>query len=201
MQGGGGTRIIGTQTLRDVPKAHCTLQLKYLYYAYLLYRAIMQKSHKQLSKFLSYVLRHHPETIGLQLDEHGWVDIEELQEKAAAHDVALDQESLYRIVATNPKQRFAYQNHKIRASQGHSIAIDTGYVPQQPPEVLFHGTTMQALPNILETGIEKKRQTTCASEHRPGHSHPGRPTARQTLCVKSACWKNACSTFPVFSFR
>jgi len=85
----------------------------------------------RISKHLSFVLRHLPESIGITLDAHGWTDIATLIRQMNAHGTALDRALLDHIVATNPKQRFAYGagGSKIRANQGHSIAIDLAYSP------------------------------------------------------------------------
>lgn len=118
-------------------------------------------SDKQLthiSKFLSLVLRHQPETIGIQLDRNGWTDIKELIEKANDNGIKFDRETLNHIVATNPKKRFAFNEtlDKIRASQGHSIEIELGYTNQKPPEILYHGTSEKSVHSINETGLEKR---------------------------------------------
>ncbi len=110
------------------------------------------------SKFLSLVLRHQPQSIGIVLDENGWTDVSLLIEKTNKTGIVLDFETLKHIVETNPKKRFAFNSDltKIRASQGHSVEVDLGYVPQKPPEVLYHGTTDSALSSIMQTGIEKR---------------------------------------------
>lgn len=118
---------------------------------------ISDKQMTYISKFLSLVLRHQPEAIGIQLDQNGWANITDLIEKANAYGVKFDREILDHIVATNPKKRFAFNDtlDKIRASQGHSIEIELGYTNQQPPEILFHGTGEKSVPSILDTGLEK----------------------------------------------
>ena len=80
----------------------------------------------QLSKFLSYVLRHKPEAIGLRLDEHGWVSIDELIEKAHLHNKALDRETIRVIVDQDTKNRYSVSTdqQRIRANQGHSIDVE-----------------------------------------------------------------------------
>lgn len=111
-----------------------------------------------ISKFLSLVLRHKPETIGIRLDENGWADVEVLIEKAGIYGVSFDKEILKEVVTTNSKKRFAFNEamDKIRASQGHSVAIDLGYSNQKPPEILYHGTGEKSVPSILSTGLEKR---------------------------------------------
>ncbi len=112
------------------------------------------------SKFLSLVLRHKPETIGIELDEHGWVDIDILILKINDFGKKLTKEELYFIVENNPKKRFAINetNHKIRANQGHSININLGFDPIQPPEILYHGTAQRFLERIFENGLEKRNR-------------------------------------------
>jgi putative RNA 2'-phosphotransferase len=119
---------------------------------------INDKQIKHISKFLSYVLRHHPETIGIQLDKNGWTDIDELLEKADNYGIQFDRDQLNHIVATNAKKRFTFNEtlDKIRANQGHSIEVELGYSTQKPPEILFHGTGEKSVQSILETGLEKR---------------------------------------------
>ena len=121
---------------------------------------ISDKQITHISKFLSLVLRHQPETIGIQLDQRGWTDIDELIEKANSYGVKFDREILNHIVATNSKKRFAFNNtlDKIRASQGHSVEIELGYTNQKPPEILFHGTGEKSVQSILDTGLEKRNR-------------------------------------------
>lgn len=121
---------------------------------------ISDKQITHISKFLSLVLRHQPETIGIQLDQSGWTDITELIEKANNHGIKFDREILNHIVATNAKKRFAFNDtlDKIRANQGHSVEIELGYINQKPPEILFHGTGEKSVQSILSTGLEKRNR-------------------------------------------
>lgn len=117
----------------------------------------MTDKYKHISKFLSLVLRHRPEAIGITLDEQGWADTTDLIEKINKHNNELDFNTLKQIVDTNPKKRFIFDPsfQKIRANQGHSVPIDLALETQTPPLVLYHGTAQQFVPSILETGIEK----------------------------------------------
>jgi putative RNA 2'-phosphotransferase len=121
-------------------------------------RINMSKSEINISKFLSLVLRHQPETIGIQLDQNGWTDVSNLIEKTNNYGITLDRETLDQIVATNAKKRFAFNDtlDRIRASQGHSVEIELGYTNQKPPEVLYHGTSEKSVQSILNTGLEKR---------------------------------------------
>ncbi|WP_118974163.1 RNA 2'-phosphotransferase [Taibaiella koreensis] len=115
------------------------------------------KQLKTISKFLSLVLRHSPETIGLQLDAEGWANVQELIGKTARGHHPLTLSLLEQIVADNDKQRFAFSDDRqlIRASQGHSVMIDLKLDPQPPPEYLYHGTVGQNLEAIRAGGLNK----------------------------------------------
>ena len=121
---------------------------------------ISDKQITHISRFLSLVLRHQPETIGIQLDQNGWTDIAELLEKANNYGIKIDRDILNHIVTTNSKKRFAFNDalDKIRASQGHSVEIELGYTNQKPPEILFHGTGEKSVHSILDTGLEKRNR-------------------------------------------
>ncbi len=113
------------------------------------------------SKFLSLVLRHKPETIGLTLDENGWANIDELIAKANRKGQRLTRTLVDEIVTTNDKQRFAISDDGlfIRANQGHSVKIDLQLEARQPPEILYHGTATRFAESILKNGlISKSRQ-------------------------------------------
>ena len=112
---------------------------------------------KRISKFLSLVLRHEPEKIGITLDENGWTDCRELIEAAARNGKHFDQATLFKVVRTNDKQRFALSGDasRIRANQGHSVEVDLALEAQTPPESLFHGTVEKFLDAIRETGLRK----------------------------------------------
>src|SRR5262245_35615585 len=112
---------------------------------------------KRLSKFLSLVLRHEPARIGIVLDSSGWTDVAALLDACAAHGVVITRAELDQIVATSDKQRFALSpdGARIRANQGHSVEVDLELEPTTPPDVLYHGTTYEAVPSITEGGLLK----------------------------------------------
>lgn len=114
----------------------------------------------RLSKFISLILRHKPETIDLRLDEHGWANVEELLLGINNSGRYIDQEILEEIVATNNKQRFQYNEDrtKIRANQGHTINVDVELVEQTPPLYLYHGTAIKYLDKIKQSGIKKMKR-------------------------------------------
>lgn len=116
------------------------------------------KDPKGVSKFLSLVLRHNPAKIGIVLDEQGYTPVDDLLSALAQHGLTISRDELDQVVAQNDKQRFALSEdrRRIRASQGHSIAVDLGYAPATPPETLYHGTSVKALTSILLHGITKQ---------------------------------------------
>jgi putative RNA 2'-phosphotransferase len=107
------------------------------------------------SKLLSYVLRHRPDSIGLQLDANGWAHVDELLQRLAEHGKPVARDLLDRVVAENDKQRFVFDTARtrIRASQGHSIDVELGLEPVEPPDVLYHGTASRFVTSILATGL------------------------------------------------
>lgn len=119
-----------------------------------------EAENKKISKFLSLILRHQPETIQLNLDENGWADVNELIAKSAKGRMHFSFEELEEVVETNNKKRFAFNEDKtkIRASQGHSIDIDLALKASQPPDFLYHGTADSNISSILEKGIEKRNR-------------------------------------------
>jgi putative RNA 2'-phosphotransferase len=119
---------------------------------------ISEKENKHISKFLSLVLRHKPETINISLDENGWTSVDKLIHQFAAHGVVISKEILEHIVDSNAKKRFAFNDDKtlIRASQGHSVEVALNYDAQQPPKVLYHGTAETSVESIMKTGLDKR---------------------------------------------
>jgi putative RNA 2'-phosphotransferase len=112
---------------------------------------------KTVSKFLSLVLRHSPEKIGLKLDENGWADVEELILKCSQKGNRLDKVLLDYVVENNDKKRFAYNEDetKIRASQGHSISVELNLTETEPSEYLYHGTVGKFMESIQKEGLKK----------------------------------------------
>ncbi|HMF72049.1 MAG TPA: RNA 2'-phosphotransferase [Flavitalea sp.] len=117
-----------------------------------------EKEYKNLSKFLSFVLRHKPGTIGIELNENGWTDVDTLIEKCIEFGVFIDRDILNHIVSTNNKKRFSFNDslNLIRANQGHSVGINLAYTSSNPPPILYHGTCVKFIDSILSSGLEKK---------------------------------------------
>jgi putative RNA 2'-phosphotransferase len=116
-----------------------------------------EKETKHASKFLSLVLRHERERVGLKLGEAGWIGVTELLDAVNRHGVALTLDQLKHVVATSDKKRFAFSDDGllIRANQGHSVEVDLQYPPQTPPEILYHGTATRFLDGIRKDGLQR----------------------------------------------
>ncbi|MCZ9839361.1 RNA 2'-phosphotransferase [Brachyspira hyodysenteriae] len=117
----------------------------------------LTKEEIKISKFVSLVLRHKPEYIGLELSKDGWANVYELIEKIKSKGRNINKDILERVVLYNDKKRFRFnENHTlIRANQGHSINVDLQFEEKEPPEILFHGTSISSIERIKQEGIKK----------------------------------------------
>ncbi|KUJ68553.1 RNA 2'-phosphotransferase [Streptomyces albus subsp. albus] len=107
----------------------------------------------RISKYLARHLRHEPERIGISLDPRGWVAIEELIAAADADGFRFTRAELDQVVRSNDKQRYAIDGDRIRANQGHSVEVDLGLPPAEPPAYLFHGTVARSVAAIRTEGL------------------------------------------------
>lgn len=106
------------------------------------------------SKYISLILRHKPEVIGITLDEHGWADVNELI-AGVSRTHPIDMRLLEEIVRTDEKQRYSFNKDKtlIRANHGHSIHVDVELEERDPPSVLYHGTGARNTDSIEVQGL------------------------------------------------
>lgn len=108
------------------------------------------------SKFLSRVLRHKPETIGIELDAQGWVEVDVLLAAAGRAGKKFTRDELIATVEQNDKQRFTIRDGRIRANQGHSVDVDLGLASVEPPGLLYHGTADRFLSSIRSEGLSPR---------------------------------------------
>lgn len=142
----------------------------------------MNKSTIAISKFLSFVLRHDPASIGLRLDAQGWVDIDTLLAAAARKGRRISRQDLDHVVATNDKKRFTISSdgRSIRAAQGHSVSVDLALPAIEPPPRLYHGTATRFEASIMIEGLrpQSRRQVHLSADIRTAtavgarHGHP-----------------------------
>ena len=142
---------------------------------------MVMEAHKTISKYISLILRHKPETIGISLDEHGWANVDELL-AGIAKTKPFTKEILKEIVAADEKQRYSFNEDEtlIRANQGHSIPVDAELKEMVPPAVLYHGTGEKYTASINEIGLIPKSRlyvhlsSDCATAVKVGSRH-GKP--------------------------
>lgn len=112
---------------------------------------------ERISKFISMILRHKPEVIGITLDKHGWADVDELIKgiNETREEIEFSKDTLETIVKTDKKQRYSFSQDRtlIRANQGHSIPVDVELEKKEPPKVLYHGTGIKSVKAIQEQGL------------------------------------------------
>ena len=154
---------------------------------------------RTLSRRLSFVLRHRPDSIGLQLDAAGWVEVDTLLSALAQHGRSVPRSALQRCVDTNDKQRFelSTDGQRIRARQGHSVPVELGYTPVAPPPVLFHGTVPRVVERIRAEGlVPGRRHHVHLSADRATATTVGRRRGRPViLTVDAAAMAAAGHTF------
>lgn len=128
----------------------------------------------KVSKYLVRHLRHQPERLGLELEPGGWVAIDRLLAACRSRGMPISRAELEEVVATNDKRRFGLDpsGTRIRAQQGHSVPVELGYAPLEPPAVLFHGTASAFLGAILRDGLQRGRR-------HQAHLSPDVETARR----------------------
>lgn len=116
----------------------------------------------KLSKLISRILRHAPESIGIEIEYYGaWADTKQLINGINSHSkYNIDMAILEKIVADDEKGRYSFNadKSKIRANQGHSVDVDMGFAEKIPPEILYHGTAERFVESILSEGLKKMQR-------------------------------------------
>jgi putative RNA 2'-phosphotransferase len=116
----------------------------------------MDDEQVKISRLISKVLRHRPDSIGIKIDRSGWVAVDELLQKLAQSGTTVSHEALLFIVEHNDKKRFVLSpdHRQIRAAQGHSVPVDLKLAIRKPPAVLYHGTVNRFLSSIQKHGLQ-----------------------------------------------
>ena len=111
-----------------------------------------------LSRYMSLILRHKPEVIGITLDEHGWASVNDLICGIEKNNPGFNMNILEQIVRTDSKRRYSFNDDKslIRANQGHSVNVDVELKEKEPPEYLYHGTGEKYVKSINQDGLIPK---------------------------------------------
>ena len=114
-------------------------------------------SYIEVSRYLSFILRHRPDQAGIELDSHGWARVDELIKGVSKkHPITMDM--LEEIVRTDDKMRYSFNEDKIliRANQGHSVEVDVDLTELDPPDLLYHGTAEKYVESIEREGLIPK---------------------------------------------
>lgn len=121
---------------------------------------MISKEDMRISKFISLILRHKPEEIGLKLDEYGYINTSDLIKGLNRKGYKVTISDIERIVAEDNKQRYSFNDDKskIKANQGHSIAVNLELQAIEPPKVLYHGTATRFSESICKDGIKKQNR-------------------------------------------
>jgi putative RNA 2'-phosphotransferase len=118
----------------------------------------MSASDTQISKFMSYVLRHAPHELNLALSPDGWTDYAEFSARLCAK-LRITDADIRRVIEDNAKKRFTLSDGRIRAAQGHSVYVELALEPRTPPAELYHGTTAEAWTAIRQSGLKPMNRT------------------------------------------
>jgi putative RNA 2'-phosphotransferase len=114
------------------------------------------KSTIGVSKYLSFILRHNPKAGGINLDEEGWVDLEDI---IAGSKKQITVEEIEAAVEHNDKKRFEVLEGRIRASQGHSVGGVKVTMPEYVPDgPVYHGTVEENVKSILKDGLQPRKR-------------------------------------------
>lgn len=109
----------------------------------------------EVSRYMSYLLRHDPEN--LEMDSHGFVDVEKLAEKLEKR-FPIDKRIVFEIAERSDRRRFEIIGNKIRALYGHTILIQLEFEEDKTIQVLYHGTTPEAAAKILKEGLKPMKR-------------------------------------------
>lgn len=116
---------------------------------------LSKEQENNLSKYVSYILRHNPDEIGIVLDAQGWTSVSDFINKSQSKQI-FNLEDLNQVVKNNNKKRFEFSEdgQKIRAQQGHSVEVDLKLPNVEPPKELYHGTATRFLESIRKEGLK-----------------------------------------------
>lgn len=151
---------------------------------------------EQLSKEVSYALRHAPWEYELEMDEEGWVLTDQLLSALRASEKWKDikESDLVEMIERSEKKRHQILNGKIRAFYGHSIPMKIVREEKMPPDFLYHGTARRFLDSIEEKGLlPQNRQYVHLSQDVETAENVGKRHDHKPCILKidaNAAWKN-----------
>ena len=111
----------------------------------------------KLSKEISYALRHAPWEYELELDEEGFVPVEQLihaLNESGEYKETITKDDILHIIETSEKKRHELKDGKIRALYGHTVPSHIRKETVVPPDILYHGTSHKAYEIIMDSGLK-----------------------------------------------
>lgn len=111
---------------------------------------------ERLSRFLSFLLRHHPANYPLRFDRQGFVSWPELVAVVQERFPDIQEEEIRGVIDGSEKRRFEIRGDRVRATYGHSFPVDLGLESVAPPPRLYHGTARDLAETILREGLKPR---------------------------------------------
>ena len=113
-----------------------------------------------LSKELSYALRHAPWEYELEMDDEGWVDVDQLLQVLRLNPKweNVNESDLHCVISESEKKRHEISNGRIRAFYGHSVPKRIQKSDATPPKILYHGTARRVSDLILQEGLKPNQR-------------------------------------------
>ena len=110
---------------------------------------------EELSKEISYALRHAPWEYELEMNEEGWVPVEQLLDALHRTDKwsNICEADLHEMIEKSEKKRHELVGGKIRAFYGYSMPMKILKKDKMPPNVLYHGTARRFVESISKNGL------------------------------------------------
>lgn len=111
---------------------------------------------ERISRFLTYLLRHRPKEYPLVFDERGFVDWRDVVQLVQERYYDVTEEQIRAVVTDSDKKRFELRDDKVRATYGHSFAVDLKPEIVEPPAKLYYGTARDLAQSMLRNGLKPR---------------------------------------------
>jgi putative RNA 2'-phosphotransferase len=111
---------------------------------------------ERISRFLTYLLRHRPKEYPLVCDKRGFVEWGDVVELVQERFYDVTEEQIRAVVTDSEKKRFEILNDKVRATYGHSFAIDLEGAAVAPPARLYYGAARDLAQSMLRGGLKPR---------------------------------------------
>ncbi len=113
---------------------------------------------ERITRSLAFMLRHQPEKFDLELDSHGFAELDDvvraLNERLGE---PVEDEDVQEAVRSGDRPRYEIQGTRVRALYGHSIPVEPG-PSSKPPEVLYVAVPEQEVERARRFGLRGGRR-------------------------------------------